>query len=670
MAERFAAVASRAQRLDGFAQTLEPVSTAGRYKVMQSALDNDVYASVDGGAWVKIIDPSGLVVTVSLNAAYQGGQTITVTDLLGAVTLAGTRVSGTLLSLTNTATASAAIVGASINLTGTTMSNIAATGLRIDMPTSTRANTALEGALVVNSLALGARALDIAVGNTTSTIAHIRYGTAATLVAAITGLSIDCSTNVTPGAFMVRGLLISAAATTRPSAVNEGVFMIASAATVMKVIECRVANTGAATGIVCVSYQSSATLTAAIVAGIALDLSASVTPGAFQITSFRTTVAATTRADTALEAAGLVVSSTATAMRMIDCAVANTSAATGLWCLRYGTSTSISAAVTGINVDLSTNVTPGAIAIRAILVTGAATTRADTAGEALIAVDNRATVARSLDWQVRNTSAATGLWCLRWGASTSVNASTTAVFIDMAANVTPNAAAFQAISIRVGGTTRANTANEGVILIDSGATRMRVIECLASNTGATGGIWSLRYATATTISSGLVGLNIDLSTNVDGNNNVLTGVQVTTDVNSGATSACFSAIPNAGAGILFASAAGTFHVLGPQTAGAALTLGAGTPSSGAGNSITLTASAAASGVTAGGGISLLEGAGTGGGARGTIAVGAATTAVLKFYNTGGAVQATVTGAKGGNAALGSLLTALAAIGLVVDGSGA
>ncbi len=42
------------------------------------------------------------------------------------------------------------------------------------------------------------------------------------------------------------------------------------------------------------------------------------------------------------------------------------------------------------------------------------------------------------------------------------------------------------------------------------------------------------------------------------------------------------------------------------------------------------------------------------------------TGTLGFYSTGGAVNPTITGAKGGNAALGSLLTALSSLGLITD----
>ena len=131
------------------------------------------------------------------------------------------------------------------------------------------------------------------------------------------------------------------------------------------------------------------------------------------------------------------------------------------------------------------------------------------------------------------------------------------------------------------------------------------------------------------------------------------------------TSACVSLTPGAGCGVLFTAAAGTSHILGPATAALTISAGAATGTS-AGRDVTITAGAAST-TGAGGGITLNEGAGTGGGARGTIAIGANVAAVLKFYNTGGATQQTVSGSRADpEAALANLLTALAATGFIVN----
>ncbi len=69
----------------------------------------------------------------------------------------------------------------------------------------------------------------------------------------------------------------------------------------------------------------------------------------------------------------------------------------------------------------------------------------------------------------------------------------------------------------------------------------------------------------------------------------------------------------------------------------------------------------------GGSVSLEPGAATGSGTAGTVRLCTATTQLLAFYSSGtGTAQQTVTGSRGGNAALASLLTALATLGLIVD----
>jgi len=140
MSERFAAVASRAQRLDGFAQTLEPVSAASRYKVMQSIVDDAVYATCDGSAWFKIFDSSGPAGGGTLYEAYQGGpagNTILMTQALGAVTLSSARTSGNILEIATT-NAPATVTG-TITAVAIDMSSLgtAATPATVNIPAVT-----------------------------------------------------------------------------------------------------------------------------------------------------------------------------------------------------------------------------------------------------------------------------------------------------------------------------------------------------------------------------------------------------------------------------------------------------------------------------------------------------------------------------------------------------
>jgi len=111
-----------------------------------------------------------------------------------------------------------------------------------------------------------------------------------------------------------------------------------------------------------------------------------------------------------------------------------------------------------------------------------------------------------------------------------------------------------------------------------------------------------------------------------------------------------------------------FHLYGPTTG--QFRIGAGIPTGTAnGREVAIVASDAST-TGAGGSIYLNEGAGAGGGARGTIAIGTAATMTLALFGGAGATQQTPTGSRGGNAALASLLTALAAYGFIVDGTSA
>lgn len=109
-----AIVAIEAQKLHGYAQPLSGVSNAGEYKIEQSSADGLVYITENGGAWTPLVGGGG----VSLDDAYNVGNTITVTDAIGAVGMNGTRVSGSVLSITNTATLTGQLTGISIDLSG------------------------------------------------------------------------------------------------------------------------------------------------------------------------------------------------------------------------------------------------------------------------------------------------------------------------------------------------------------------------------------------------------------------------------------------------------------------------------------------------------------------------------------------------------------------------
>lgn len=558
-------------------------------------------------------------------------------------------------------------------------------------------------------------------------IVNIEVGASTTLTGQLVGVECDLTTNVTPGAQAVIGEHIVIPATTVASGRTNAAVYIDSRAENQSAFEVSIRNkTGfgyllqygapvTTTSTIVLHYlipgaNSTVTLGAAL-GGYQSDLSTNIVPGAQALQAYQCDIGATTRADAAGEAAALRVSSTATAMRMIDCAVANTSAATGLWNLRYGTSTTLAAAITGVNIDLTTNVTtPGANQITGLRISTAASTAAAADNVAALVCRSRATAARVVDITMRNVSTNSGAVLVRYDANTTTTGLVTIMSLSPGASASTLTLGAQLIAIdsnlsssvthannsiigyrlTLPATTRVDTAAEGAIVISSTATAMRMIDCAVANVTQPTGLWCLRYGTNTTLTNAgtLVGASIDLSTSVTPGTCNVKGITITLPAASGAASVGL-AISSAqtggvGASITMTGAGGNndhfqfvsvvdgtgAHLRGPTTA--TLVIKAGVPATGgAGRAVSITASdAGATSGGAGGGISLLEGAGNGGGNRGTITVGSAATAILAFYNTvAGTTQQTVTGLKGTNAALASLLTALAATGLIVDGSG-
>lgn len=119
-------------------------------------------------------------------------------------------------------------------------------------------------------------------------------------------------------------------------------------------------------------------------------------------------------------------------------------------------------------------------------------------------------------------------------------------------------------------------------------------------------------------------------------------------------------------------AAGSLSGKDASLAGGNATAGASVAGAAKGGDVVLFGGDAArltSGDADGGAVRLFGGVGIGTGARGRVEIGASTSDRLTFYGGGSpTTQQTVTGSRGGNVALASLLTALATLGLVVDGT--
>ena len=239
-------------------------------------------------------------------------------------------------------------------------------------------------------------------------------------------------------------------------------------------------------------------------------------------------------------------------------------------------------------------------------------------------------------------------------------------------NLTHNNNNLIGIYITIGTTTAASAQTVGGIVIDDWSTKQYTLQMLVRK--KQGSIVHAEYQTDTTLDASICGVYLDLTGHVTANTKEVVGFYV--EIPSGAATTSRGLTIKQGTTtshqMEFVSVTdGTyFHILGPALG--QLRIGAGTPATaGAGREIALVASDAGStSGSAGGSIYLQEGAGNGGGARGQIAIGQNANMRLGFFAGGPAKQQTPTGSRGGNAALASLLTALAAYGLIVDGTSA
>ena len=258
-----------------------------------------------------------------------------------------------------------------------------------------------------------------------------------------------------------------------------------------------------------IDYNSAKTLTGSLI-GANINLATNITPGSNAITGLYLTIDNTTRADTAAEGA-IVIASIATLERMIDCAVANTGQATGLWTLRWGTAATLAASTTMLLLDGNTNVTGGSQIFQGIILkTPAAITSASFGAR--------------FDWRgTAGTAVNNGIINIEVGAATTLTEQLVGIETDLTTNVTSGANAVMGHRILIDNTTRANTAGEAALVLDSQATAARIFDAAIANTSGTPFI--LRYRAATTPAP-VVMATIDLSTNVTSNVNANIGLDI------------------------------------------------------------------------------------------------------------------------------------------------
>ncbi len=620
MANSLAVEAISAQKLWGYQGPLSQISSTGQYKVEQSQTDGSVYASVNGGPWVEILDSGGLVVTVSLDAAYQGGNQINLTQARGAVILSSARTSGSILNIVTTnapATVTAQLAAISIDMStlGT-----AATPSTFDLPAitivgarSSVAKAAGKALVQITSSYRNATAVSVRIRNKQAVFGSAvivgwdteNYEGAAATSSILTGqtcvVTIDGQANVDAATNNVEfvGLRILVPLTSSASARGIVVGTLQSAGVIQSI-----------------AYSGATTL-AGTSTGLSIDMATNVTPGAQLVTGISITIPATTAADGNGQGA-LIITNNATSARIIDLNVGNTSG--NLIHIRYPNSKTLAGTLIAIQAPLDSNVTGNnqtVYGINMALPTGISSSSCAFRGS------------------VANAAGTTeGIFHAFYHTATTLTGPTTGMVIDLSTNVTPGANAITGISITIPASSSAST---------TGLT----ISSTQTSTGS--------------------GISVSMT---PGSSSGLFGMSVTVGANGSSASACIKlTMSGAGAGIYFASAdGGAGHIAGPNNAtlimratnptqasgstagnavsvrGSDATAGSSSAGAAAGGSVTVQGGDAkrlTSGNAAGGSINLSEGAGIGTGARGTVAIGSATTAVLQFFGSGaGATQQT------------------------------
>lgn len=248
---RFASLAERAQNLDGFARTLEPVSEASRYKLEMDITDDVVKMTVDGGAWISLFSVAGPVVT--LQEVYDGG---------GAIGSGLGRSATTLSSGAFVMTNSAANNNSVLELNKTPVG--AQTGAVLAVVNTPGALAAAVGATVtmgsLTSSAGYAARLDwrglagTAAGNGVLNV--IDTGLAGNLTGPLTGIMVDVSSAFHNGQ-AVQGMSIIGPATTAAAATKQGMLVIQGRHSLMRGISMSVRNKQAGTdGLVYIEWDT------------------------------------------------------------------------------------------------------------------------------------------------------------------------------------------------------------------------------------------------------------------------------------------------------------------------------------------------------------------------------------------------------------------------------
>lgn len=480
--------------------------TAGACSIYYPTGGTTAWISANGGAYVPIATGA---TSVTLNQAYIAGNTITVTDAIGAVGMNGTRVSGTVLSITNTATLTGALTGVSIDLSGSgsvgTPTTFDAVGVRITGAYSSVAKSTTSGLVYITSNYRSASAVRIAVKNKQSLAGSIfRVGWDSTNYEGGGNTTLDNQTHV---------VTIDASSYINDTAVEMIGLRILMAHTSNTVSKAIGIESGQTAGTILSVASATGTILSGTLYGITIDAVTGITPGAQTVFGINVLTPATT---------------TSTSVGISNTSLMQTGT---FYSAGFSGSTTLSNTITGLNIDLRTSCSPNSKATNGILITIPSGGAGDVAGTAAINIDSYSSTFKALG--IRHSHATGQLSRWEYIASTSQTGTIYGLNLDFATLLTPGIDPIVPIVVSVGATTAADAGGAGAIIIQSQATLQRSLDIRVKNQGGT--IQSISYLSATSLAATLTGVNVDLSTGVTPTTFAVVGAAYTIPASSSAS---------------------------------------------------------------------------------------------------------------------------------------
>lgn len=487
------------------------VSNANEGRLIYSAATGTFRVSQNGSAFSDL----AVAGSVSLQTAYDAGPNVTVSVATGTVAWTSSMNTGNAFLISSGAVVLVGgLLGLGVTLDAVIPGAFQVTGIRVTIPATTVAlsNDDAVG-LHIDSKATLAAVATIQARNTgvNGGIVQINYGpgAAVTLNSRTTALRIDMFTRVNPaagGGVPIVCLHLIGAATGRASTNTEGLVYVENYAVLARSIDCEIANQGGE--VFWIRYRSNTTFTATL-QGLRIDLARDGGNGGGAQTVIGNSVYLPANC-----ASGSIFfqadATYATSGSMFHSSVGSSHSLTGV---TYGVRIAHSLLnggtqiYRGFYVETPSNINASDSSVFTGLWTSVAGSSAMLLiGPAVNGTSTGTTVIAQLASMV---------------ASYTLGASLTGLVVNLTTNVVPGSQVVTGVSIAIPATT---AATGGAISIQSLATAAPIFSALVVNTSGT--LFSIGYSAATTPTSAITAMRLDLDTAVNANTQANIGLDI------------------------------------------------------------------------------------------------------------------------------------------------